>query len=71
MSSIYKTKQGDTFDSIAFLQLGDEEYTKELMEANPENLDVVIFSGGVSLTIPDIDSTDTTSSSTPPWRTDS
>lgn len=68
MASTYQTKQGDTFDSIAFVQLGDEQYTKELMEANPGYLDVVIFSGGVSLTIPDIDNSETTSSSTPPWR---
>lgn len=71
MTSTYQTKLGDTFDSIAFTQLGDEEYTKELMEANPGYLDVVIFSGGVSLVIPDIDSSDTTSASTPPWRTES
>lgn len=71
MSSTYKTKLGDTFDSIAFAQLGAEKYTKELMEANPGNLDVVIFSGGVSLVIPDIDRLDTTSVSTPPWRSKS
>ena len=68
MSSTYKTKSGDTFDSIAFALLGDEKYTKELMEANPGYLDVVIFSGGVSLTIPDIDISDTTIGNLPPWR---
>ncbi|HBF38074.1 MAG TPA: phage tail protein [Firmicutes bacterium] len=68
MASTYQTKLGDTFDGIAFTLLGDGKYTKELMEANPDYLNVVIFSGGVSLTIPDIESSGTTSSNTPPWR---
>jgi hypothetical protein len=38
------------------------------MEANPDYLNVVIFSGGVTLTIPDIERSGTTSSNTPPWR---
>lgn len=70
MSKIYKTKQGDTFDSIAFSQLGDEKYTKELMEANPGYLDVVIFPGGISLTIPEVNSSNIVYSM-PPWRSES
>jgi phage tail protein X len=68
MSSTYQTKSGDTFDSIAFALLGDEKYTRELMEANPGYLDVVIFSGGTALTIPDIDKSNTTTGNMPPWR---
>jgi phage tail protein X len=71
MATIYKTKLGDTFDSIAFSLLGDEKYTKELMEANPSYLDVVIFAGGVGLTIPDIAGPATTAASAPPWRSGS
>ena len=71
MSSTYKTKSGDTFDSIAFSFLGDKKYTKELMEANPGYLDVVIFSGGVGLTIPDIDKSNPATSNLPPWRSQS
>ncbi len=67
MSSTYITKLGDTFDSIAFTQLGDEKYTKELMEANPGYLDVVIFTGGLSLVIPEVKRMDT-AGNTPPWR---
>jgi phage tail protein X len=66
MASIYVTKQGDTFDSIAFKQLGDEAYIKQLMAANPDYLAVIIFSGGITLTIPDIDDSDTASTD-PPW----
>jgi phage tail protein X len=65
MSSTYVTKQGDTFDSIAFNQLGNEIYTEQLMAANPDYLAVVIFSGGITLTIPGIDN-DTTDTD-PPW----
>lgn len=68
MSSTYQTKLGDTFDSIAFVLLGDEKYTRELMEANPGFLDVVIFSGGIDITIPDISNSNTATGSAPPWR---
>ncbi len=70
MSSTYQTKLGDTFDSIAFALLGDEKYTRELMEANPGYLDVVIFSGGGSLTIPDINSSNSIPGNLPPWRSE-
>lgn len=68
MAGTYQTKLGDTFDSIAFAQLGDEKYTRELMEANPGYLDVVIFSGGIALTIPDIRNSNTVTGKAPPWR---
>lgn len=68
MATTYITKQGDTFDSIAFNQLGAEKYVNELMEANPGYIAVIIFSGGIILTIPEIDDAGTTASNTPPWR---
>jgi phage tail protein X len=71
MSTKYQTKLGDTFDSIAFSLLGDEKYTRELMEANPDYLEVVIFSGGIDLTIPDISNANNISGSMPPWRKES
>lgn len=64
----YTTKQGDTFDSIAFKILGNRRYTKELMEANPKYLDVVIFSGNITLNIPEIETPDNTATNLPPWR---
>jgi Phage Tail Protein X. len=69
MSSEYITKQGDMFDQIAFNQLGSEKYTKELMEANPRYLDIVIFSSGIKLMIPDVVIADNTADNLPPWRT--
>jgi phage tail protein X len=71
MAGTYQTKLGDTFDSIAFALLGDEKYTRELMEANPEYLDVVIFSGGIDITIPDIRNSNTAAGKAPPWRSKS
>jgi hypothetical protein len=41
------------------------------MEANPEYLDVVIFSGGIDITIPDIRNSNTAAGKAPPWRSKS
>ena len=62
----YITKQGDTFDSIAYKLFGHRRYTKDLMEANPDHLEVIIFSGGIMLNVPEI--TEETSTDQPPWR---
>ncbi len=50
----YQTKAGDTWDSIAYEQLGSEKYMGLLMEANPELIACVIFDSGVSIQIPEI-----------------
>lgn len=63
----YITKQGDTFDSIAFKVLGDRRYAKELMESNPDHLDTVIFSGGITLNVPEI-TEPVAADNQPPWR---
>jgi len=69
MSTTYTTKQGDMFDSLAFLFYKDEKYTKELMDANKTYLSTVVFSAGVVLVIPDIDTTSSAdAASLPPWR---
>lgn len=65
---VYVTKQGDTFDSIAFNIYGDCRYTQELMETNPGYLEIVIFSGGVPLQLPEIDLAAGTAVALPPWR---
>lgn len=66
MSKIYKTKDGDTWDIIAKDEYGDERYTSELMEANPDLLDKISFEYGIDIYIPDIEIKD--SSSLPPWK---
>ena len=54
MAGIYTTMQGDTWDLIAYKLYGEEKYMKYLIEANWQMLDVLIFSSGTVLTVPDI-----------------
>ena len=65
--SIYKTIQGDTWDSIAYAQLGSEKHTHLLIEANLAYRDVYIFTDGVVLNIPNIN-TDMATVKLPPWK---
>jgi phage tail protein X len=64
----YSTKSGDTFDSIAYNLLGNAIYTKDLMQANPQYLSIVIFSNGIILNVPDITQSSTSTANLPPWR---
>ena len=66
MSRTYTTISGDVWDMIAKEQLGGERYTSLLMQANPEHLDTVVFSAGVSLVLPEV--TTPIPESLPPWR---
>lgn len=52
--STYTTIQGDTWDGIAYKLYGDEKYMKNLIEANWLYTDVLVFSAGVELTVPEI-----------------
>lgn len=63
----YTTKQGDTFDLIAWKVLGSCNYVESLINANREHVDTFIFSAGVELTIPDIEE-ETKSTTRPPWK---
>ena len=66
MPRTYTTISGDVWDMIAKEQLGGERYTSLLMQANPEHLNTVVFSAGVSLILPEI--TTPIPESLPPWR---
>ena len=48
----YITIQGDTWDAIAYRLWGEERLFMELVQANPEHLDVVLFPAGVALRVP-------------------
>ena len=63
----YTTVLGDTWDITAFKIYSKEKYAKELIEANLEYVETVIFSAGIKLTVPDID-TESDVSSLPPWK---
>jgi phage tail protein X len=63
----YITLQGDAWDAIAYRLWGEERFMAELMAANPEYLDVLIFPAGVVLAIPDMDVSARPPKTLPPW----
>lgn len=62
----YTAKQGDTWDMISYYAYGSEYYIAELILANPQYGNLIIFDGGEMLTIPIISNTET--SLLAPWR---
>lgn len=64
----YVTKQGDTFDTIAYKFYGDEEKIAPIIRANQKYVETAVFDYGITLTIPDIENTDD-AAIMPPWRT--
>ena len=67
MSKVYITKQGDTFDVIAFNQMGDCKYVGALMDANRDLIDHFIFGSGEKVIIPDVEDLGIVEN-LPPWR---
>lgn len=64
---IYTAAKGDTWDSIAYKAYGDEFQFVQIMEANRDKSDTVVFDGGESVVVPDVViSEDTIISS--PWQ---
>lgn len=63
----YTTIQGEMWDIISKNIFGSEFFVDALMKANPSYASTVIFSAGIILTIPDID-TITQFSDLPPWK---
>lgn len=68
MSSKYITRMGDTWDLIAYEQLGSCKYVSLLIKENKEYCDTAIFSAGVVLNIPAI-TNKTKVENLPPWKT--
>lgn len=67
MVNTYKTRAGDTFDSVAFKEYGTSKYLPELLKANPQHLNTFIFGAGVELILPEIKEEAATTSSLPSW----
>lgn len=63
----YITVEGDTFDSLALLFYDEEKLASEIIKANPDYCDVLIFEAGITLIIPDVSSV-TFPETLPPWR---
>ena len=62
----YTTKSGDTWDSIAYRQMGKEIYVPKLMMHNRKYIDLYFFPSGVVLDIPDPDPE--VNKALPPWK---
>lgn len=63
----YQTSYGDTFDSIAFKLYTDELLASEVIKANPDYADVLVFDKPVILQIPVFERL-ITPDTLPPWR---
>ncbi len=68
MENTYTTKQGDTWDLIAFRVYGDVKYTGWLMQNNFPQLDVFVFDAGAVLQTPELPE-DEQLANVPIWRT--
>ena len=69
MANIYYTEAGDTWDKIAYEQYGSEKYMEQLILANWDKLDVLVFSEGEEIILPEL--TDEELDDVPVWRSDS
>lgn len=67
MPNTYSTISGDTWDIIALRTMGNESFTGNLINANPESVETVIFPAGITLRIPEIPAQEP-SGNLPPWR---
>ena len=66
---LYVTSQGDTWDSIAYDLFGSEEYMGILMDANLDLLDILVFSSGTVIQVPE-EMPEETDEDMPFWRQD-
>lgn len=63
----YTTVQGDKWDSISYKMYGDTGFTDVLIAANPRYGKTYIFSAGIILNIPEVE-TRITADDLPPWK---
>lgn len=64
----YITHAGDTWDSIAYTQMGSSYYSNQLMNENFKHSDMAVFSAGITLNIPDLVVTEESKVNLPPWK---
>lgn len=62
----YMTVSGDTWDNISFKEYSSYKQMDELLKANSDYIETLIFKGGIVLNIPDVKVE--VSSSLPPWK---
>ena len=62
----YVTVAGDTFDIIALDAYNDEFRAVDIIRANPQYAETVVFDAGVTLRIPYLE--ESPPESLPPWK---
>lgn len=68
---VYQCSAGETFDSVALDIFGDERHACELLGANPGMSNISVFSGGETLLVPAVITSDADERNTPsnaPWK---
>lgn len=70
MKKTYTTKNGQTWDQIAYEAYGDEHYCDRIMDANRDKLEYFVFPSGIVLNLPEKEAVtgSTVSSDFPTWR---
>jgi len=63
----YQTRQGDTWDVLAFDIYGSEMLAHVIQQANPELLGYIFFPSGLTLRIPETPPL-ATNQPLPPWE---
>lgn len=66
MTKSCTTRQGDSWDGIAYREMGSCLYTSQLMRANRAYLSFYTFPAGITLSIPETETMN--QSSLPPWK---
>ena len=62
----YTTVQGDTFDMLSYRAYGNEFKAHNIIQANPEHSNILVFPPGIELTIPIISKE--AAATLPPWK---
>lgn len=63
----YTTRQGDTWDSIAYSLYGNVNHADALIEANPQFRFIYRFSAGLVLDVPEVEER-ITADTLPIWK---
>lgn len=68
MKKTYTTVSGDTWDGIAYRELGSEYLFPQIMDANPKYIEYMVFPAGIELVIPEAELSTELSENYPEWR---
>jgi len=63
----YRTRAGDTFDSLALTMYNEEKLSHYIIGYNPDYSGVIVFSENVPLKLPIVEDAETPET-LPPWR---